>query len=166
MKTRLEQRANGMPVLLPRPAAVTAFRTLGVRRMALLHSPWFADDEQQLGMAYFRTQGCEVVYANQLRLRGLPVAQPPDPLRTFTELYPAELYACARTQVPATAEAVLLSGNGFRAIGVMAVLEADLGRPVLTANQVAFWYALGHAGVRAPVNGYGRVCRTLYAEGR
>lgn len=166
MKNRLEQRANGMPVLLPRPAAVTAFRTLGVRRMALLHPPWFADAEQQLGMAYFRTQGCEVVYANQLRLRGLPVAQPTDPLRTFTELYPAELYACVRTQVPATAEAVLLSGNGFRAIGVIAALEADLGRPVLTANQVAFWYALGHAGVRAPVNDYGRVCRTLYAEGR
>ena len=74
-----------MPVLLPRPAAVTALRTLGVRHMALLHPPWFADDEQQLGMAYFRTQGCEVVYANQLRLRGLPVAQPTDPLRTFTD---------------------------------------------------------------------------------
>ncbi len=62
--------------------------------------------------------------------------------------------------------AVLFSGNGFRAIGVIAALEEDLGRPVLTANQVAFWYAPGHAGVRAPVNGYGRVCRTLYAEGR
>ena len=96
LKARLEQRANGMPVLLPRPTAVTAFWMLGVRRMALLHPPWFADDEQQLGIAYFRNQGFEVVYANQLRLRGLPVAQPPDPLRTFTELYPAELYACAR----------------------------------------------------------------------
>ena len=161
MKTRLEQRANGMPVLLPCPAAVTALRTLGVRRIALLHPPWFADDEQQMGMAYLRNQGCEVVYANQLRLRGLPVAKPTDPLRTFTELYPAELYACARTQVPATAEAVLLSGNGFRAIGVMAALEEELGRPVLTANQVACWYALRHTGVRAPVHGYGRVCRTL-----
>ena len=69
MKTRLEQRANGMPVLLPRPTAVTAFWMLGVRRMALLHPPWFADDEQQLGIAYFRNQGFEVVYANQLRLR-------------------------------------------------------------------------------------------------
>ena len=55
---------------------------------------------------------------------------------------------------------MLFSGNGVRAIGVIAALEADLGRPVLTANQVAFWYALGRAGVRAPVNGYGRVFRT------
>jgi len=133
--------------------------------MALLPPPWFADDEQQRVMAYLRNQGCEGAYANQLRLRGVPAAQPPDPLRTCTELYPAELYACARTQMPATAEAVLLSGNGFRALGVMAALEADRGRPVLTANPVAFWYALRHAGVRAPVYGYGRVCRTLYAEG-
>src|SRR5215510_6290216 len=131
LKARLEQRANGIPVLLPCPAAVTAFRTLGVRRIALMHPPWFADDEQPLGMAYFWNQGCEVVYATQLRLRGLPVAQPTDPLRTFTELYPSELYACARMQVPATAEAVVFSGNGLRAIGVMAALEEDLGRPVL-----------------------------------
>ncbi len=71
-----------------------------------------------------------------------------------------------RSQVPATAEAVLFSGNGFRAIGVIAALEEDLGRPVLTANQVAFWYALRQAGVRASANGYGRVFRTLNSEGR
>jgi hypothetical protein len=36
-------------------------------------------------------------------------------------------------------------------------LEEDLGRPVLTANQVTFWSALRHAGVRAPVAHYGRI---------
>ena len=166
LKARLEQRANGMPVLLPCPAAVAAFRALGVRRIALMHPPWFADDEQQLGIAYFQSHGFDVVYANQLRLRGLPVAKPTDPLRTFTELYPAELYAFARTQVPPTAEAVLFSGNGFRAIGVISALEEDLGRPVLTANQVAFWYALRQAGVRQPVKGYGRVFGALTSAGR
>jgi len=42
-------------------------------------------------------------------------------------VYPAELYAWARTQVPSEAEAVLSSGNGFRAIGVIETLEEDLG---------------------------------------
>jgi maleate isomerase len=166
LKARLEKRSNGIPVILPCPAAVAAFRALGVRRVALIHPPWFADDEQQLGIAYFRDQGFDVVYANQMRLRGLSVAKPTDPLRKFTELYPAELYAFARTEVPATAEAVLFSGNGFRAIGAIAALEEDLGRPVLTANQVAFWYALRQAGVREPVNGYGRVFRILNSEGK
>jgi maleate isomerase len=166
LKARLEKRSNGVPVLLQCPATVAAFRALGVRRIALIHPPWFADDQQQLGIAYFRNQGLDVVYANQMRLRGLSVAQATDPLRKFTEIYPAELYEWARTQVPSEAEAVLFSGNGFRAIGVIAALEEDLGRPVLTANQVAFWYALRQAGVHAPVNGYGRLFRTLNSESR
>ena len=166
LKARLEKRSNGIPVLLTGAAAVAAFRTLGVRRIALIHPPWFADDEQQLGIAYFRNHGFDVVHANQMRLRGLSVAQPTDPLRKFTEVYPAELYEWARTQVPTEAEAVLFSGNGFRAIGVIAALEEDLGRPVLTANQVAFWYALRQAGVHAPVSGYGRLFATLNSEGQ
>jgi maleate isomerase len=166
LRTRLEKRSNGIPVLLQCPAAVAAFRALGVQRIALIHPPWFADDQQQLGIAYFRNQGFDVVYANQMRLRGLSLAQPTDPLRKFTEIYPAELYEWARTQVPNETEAVLFSGNGFRAIGVIAALEEDLGRPVLTANQVAFWYALRQAGVHAPVNGYGRLFRTLNSERR
>jgi maleate isomerase len=101
-----------------------------------------------------------------MSLRGLPIAKRTDPLRKFTELYPAELYAFARAEVPATAEAVFFGGNGFRVIGVIAALEEDLRRPVLSGNQVAFWYALREAGVREPVNGYGRVFRTLTSEGR
>jgi maleate isomerase len=166
LKARLEKCSNGIPVLLTGAAAVAAFRALGVRRIALIHPPWFADDEQELGVAYFRNQGFEVVYANQMRLRGFSVAKPTDPLRKFTEIYPAELYAFARTEVPATAEAVFFGGNGFRAIGMIAALEEELGRPVLTGNQVVFWNALRQAGVRAPVNGYGRVFGTLHSEGR
>jgi len=56
-------------------------------------------------------------------------------------------------------EGVFIGGNGFRAIGVIAALEEDLGRPVLTGNQVAFWYALRLAGVGAEVDDYGQVFR-------
>jgi maleate isomerase len=35
--------------------------------------------------------------------------------------------------------------------------EEDLARPVLTANQVAFWHALRLSGTRAPIVGYGRI---------
>jgi maleate isomerase len=164
LKARLEERSNGIPVLLQCSAAVAAFRALAVRRVALIHPPWFADDQQQLGIDYFRSQGFDIVYANQMRLRGMSVAEATDPLRKFTEVYPVELYGWARTQVPPEAEAVLFSGNGFRAIGVIAALEEDLGRPVLTANQVAFWYALREAGVRASVNGYGRLFSTPNSE--
>jgi maleate cis-trans isomerase len=39
------------------------------------------------------------------------------------------------------------------------IAEKDLGRPVLTGSQVAFWYALRMAGVGAEVNNYGQVFR-------
>jgi hypothetical protein len=49
LKVRLEKHSNGIPVLLTGTAAVAGFRALGVRRVALIHPPWFADDENQLG---------------------------------------------------------------------------------------------------------------------
>ena len=77
--------------------------------------------------------------------------------RFFTqviELYPAELYAFALAEVPSTAEAVFFGGNDFRATGMIAALEEDLGRPVITGNQVAFWYALRQAGIRPSVSAH------------
>ncbi len=144
LKVRLEKRSGGIPVLLPCIAAGAAFHALGVRRIALIHPPWFADDVNQSGVRYFQGKGFDVAYASQLK-----------PSRKFTEINPAELYEWVRKHVPTAAEAVFIGGNGLRAIGAISALEEDLGRPVLTANQVAFWYALCKVGVRAPVNRYG-----------
>lgn len=64
------------------------------------------------------------------------------------------------------------SGNWFRSYGNenWEFDEDGLMRRRIASinegNQVAFWYALRQAGVRAPVNGYGRVFRTLSSEGR
>jgi maleate isomerase len=51
----------------------------------------------------------------------------------------------------------LIAGNGFRTIGVIAALEEDLGRAVITGNQV--WYALLLAGVGAEVDDHAQVFR-------
>jgi len=63
-------------------------------------------------------------------------------------IQPSELYDWVRAQTPDSAEAVFIGGNGFRAIGVVEALEENLNRPVLTANQVAFWQALALSGYR------------------
>jgi hypothetical protein len=66
-----------------------------------------------------------------------------------------------RKNIPTTAGAVVIGGNGFRAVGVIEALEADLDRPVLTANQVLLWAALAAAGANpATVQGYGRIFGT------
>jgi maleate isomerase len=155
LKARLEKRSKGIPVILPTSAAAEAFRVLAVKRIALFHPPWFTDDVVKKGVAYFRGQGFEVVYASHMA----PAREVPHP-NLGSEVTPAELYEFIRKHTPGTAEGVFIAGNGFRAIGVIAALEEDLGRPVLTGNQVSFWYALRLEGVRAQVDDYGRVFRT------
>ena len=70
---------------------------------------------------------------------------------------PAEIYEWVRSHVPSSAQAVFIAGNALRAIGVIAALEEDLRRPILTANQVSLWYALRVAGAEVRVDDYGQL---------
>ncbi len=146
LRARLEKRAGGILVVLTCLAAVKALRFLGARRVALIHPPWFSKEVNAKGMDYFRTQGFEVVLCARMT-----------PARPFTEVPPAEVYEWVRTNVPRQAEAVFIGGNGLRAIGAIHALEESLGRPVLTANQVAFWEALRVVGTTSNPIQYGRV---------
>ncbi len=127
LKSRLEVRTRGIPVIVPCAAAVTALTALSARRVALISPPWFSAAMDQAGVNYFQSQGFEVVYSG-------PASLPSDQ----QAIQPGQLYNWVRSQVPASAEGVFVGGNGFRAIGVIKALEDSLDRPVLTANQVAF----------------------------
>ena len=146
LKSRLETRTRGIPVIVTCAAAVTAMAALSVKRMALINPPWFSVEIDQKGASYFRSQGIEVVYSGPARLPSDQQA-----------IQPSQVYDWVRSCVPKSAEGVFIGGNGFRAIGVIKALEESLDRPVLTANQVAFWCALRRAGARATVAGYGRI---------
>jgi maleate isomerase len=88
----------------------------------------------------------------------LPPVEVPHP-NTGSVARPAEIYEWVRSHVPSSAQAVFIGGNAVRAIGVIAALEEDLRRPVLTANQVSLWYALRMAGAQLMVDGYGQLFR-------
>src|SRR5438093_389744 len=45
-------------------------------------------------------------------------------------------------------------------VGVLDLLEHDLGKPVISSNQASLWRALRLAGVREPVAGFGRLLTT------
>ena len=45
--------------------------------------------------------------------------------------------------------AVFISCTNFASVGAIAALEAELGKPVISAVQASFWYALEIAGVHA-----------------
>jgi len=146
LRTRLERIAAGIPVVLAAEAASAALRAVNARRVAIIHPPWFGEETNDRGRTYFEGGGFTVVSCARVL-----------PLRDFQEVAAAEVHRWAATTVPNEAEAVLIAGNGLRAVGVINALEEALGRPVLTANQVTFWAALRRVGRPPKVTQFGRL---------
>lgn len=147
MVERLERVTRGVPVVSPGLAARDALRALGAERILLVHPPWFDAELADLGRAYFAEAGVEVLAS--------AAAELPSDQRAIT---PEGLHAWSAERVPDAAQAVVVGGNGFRAVGMIAALEARIRRPVVTANQVLLWAALRAGGDDPPrVTGYGRL---------
>lgn len=149
MIERLQGRTRGIPVVTTCAAILAGLRGASVSRIALVDPPWFDDELSQLGRRYYESAGFEVLISG-------PCSLPSDQSR----ITPDALDQWIRTTCPDDAEAVVIGGNGFRAVGVIAALEAELGRPVLSANQALFWAALRAAGADAGlVADYGSLFR-------
>jgi maleate isomerase len=146
MVSRLMQRTRGIPVVTPCAAAVEALHALDARRIAIVDPPWFDAQLVGLGRAYYEEAGFDV---RDARACGLPSDQ--------TAITPDALRRWIVEHAPASADAIVVGGNGLRAVGTIAALETDLGRPVLTANQVLLWSALRAARADVRVESYGRI---------
>jgi maleate isomerase len=147
MISRLRTRTRGIPVVAASSATVSGLQALGARRIAVFSPPWFDAELNDLGRLYYESAGFDIVHSG-------PCELPSDQAR----ITPGDLHAwvCART--PTDAEAIVIGGNGFRAVGAIAALEHTLGRPIVTANQALLWAAIKAAGSDpSVVAGYGRI---------
>jgi maleate isomerase len=147
---RLTQRWS-LPVTATSLAAVAALRSVDVQRVALVHPPWFAQELNDLGAAYFRSQGFDVVSAESADL-------PNDPRL----IEPGAIIEWVSGHLPDDVDGVFLGGTGFRAARAIGALEGSLGRPVLESNQVLLWSILAKLSAGIEVTGYGR----LFGHGR
>jgi len=145
MLARLEARTRGIPVVAACAAIVAALRLIGAASLALVDPPWFDSKLSQMGRRYYETAGFDVVRSG-----------PCDLASDQTKITPDGLYGWLVANHRGGADAVVIGGNGFRAVGVIEALEAELDCVVLSANQALLWAALCAAG--APPNlvaGYG-----------
>lgn len=135
-----------------------ALAHLGVTRPFLVMPAWMSDSVLTAAGRYLDEYGTPASAIWRYRPPAPWDALPPD------GLYPAGMATAQETeglmaqvleQCPAHADGILLAGTGFRCVGIIAELEARLGRPVVTANQASLWNALRLAGVTAKREGYG-----------
>lgn len=145
-RTRIMERAKAGTVVLAAAALADAVQALGAHRLAVVHPPWFSDELNDMGKAYFSARGFQIISCARIT-----------PARKFAEVAAEEVHDWIVANTPTQAEAVVVAGNGLRAVGAIDALEASLGRPVITANQALLWKGLHLASAPSRIQQYGRL---------
>lgn len=128
-------RVTGVPTSSTSIAFVAALTALGLSRVAVAAS--YPDDVAEHFVTYLAAAGIEVVAMGSAGI--LTAAQ-------VGLLGPAEVGALATARDHPDAEALLVPDTAMRTLPVVPELEARVGKPVLTANQVTIWQGLRLAG--------------------
>lgn len=147
---RLEQ-ITGVPTSSTSRAYLAALAALDLTRVAVAAS--YPDDVAQLFVDYLAAAGVEVVSFSSAGI---------DTAAEVGRLSPAEVTALASGNDHPDAQALLVPDTAMRTLSVLPDLEARLGKPVLTANQVTIWEGLRLAAQPR----YSARLGALFAEGR
>jgi maleate isomerase len=134
--------ASGKPATTASTAMMQALEVLGARKIVIA-APW-SDEVNRIAAAFIEASGVRVLAHRALgHVANLEIGLLDEP--TAFEL------GCAVDQ--ADADAVMLACGNWRTQGIVDRLEATLGKPVVTTNQVTLWGALRTIGHTVPVPG-------------
>ena len=136
--------AAGMPASSTSFAFVHALREVGARRAAV--GATYPEDVAGLFADFLRAGGVEVT---GVRSSGVITAAE---VGTWGE---EEVFALARAADTPDADVVLLPDTALHTVAHIPALEKELGKPVLTANQVTAWECLRLTDRRVNAPGLG-----------
>ncbi|RBO82467.1 maleate cis-trans isomerase family protein [Nocardia puris] len=143
--------AAGVPATSTGIAFADAARALGVGTVAVAAS--YPDDVARLFVDFLADAGVEVVHMASAGI---------DTAAEVGTLDAARVRELALSNDHPDARAVLIPDTAMHTLAVLPELEAALGKPVLTANQVTVWGGLRLAGLHADCPALG----ALFAERR
>lgn len=133
----------GCPVVATSRCIVQSLHALGVARVALATPYLDAVNEAERG--FLASHGFEVVGVEGMGLSG----------KAIREIAPDTVADLVRRADRAAAEAIFVSCTDFRALEIAGRMEAELGKPVLTSNQVTLWGILRALRMEIRIPGYG-----------
>lgn len=139
--------ASGKPATTASTALLEALRVLSIGHIAL-GAPWSASVNQSVA-AFLEANGIEVIAQEALGLvRNLDIGL----------LDAQTAFDVGRRVNRPDADAVMLACGNWSTFAIVERLERDLGKPVLTTNQVSLWHALKIMGTD-PLDGPGVLLR-------
>ena len=141
------EAASGKPATTASTALLEALRALSAKTI-VLGAPW-SDAINRTTAAFIEANGFAVLAQQALGLvDNLDIGL----------LDPQTAYDVGRRIDRPEADAVMLACGNWSTFAIIERLERDLGKPVLTTNQVSLWHALKIIGCQ-PLNGLGVLLR-------
>jgi maleate isomerase len=145
---RMLREHGRCPATTTSTALVAALGALGIHRVALA-TP-YEDPVMERLVDYLSEHQIATVSAVGLGLTND---------WAISTLTPLDLASLVRRADSPDAEAIFLSDTCLVLSPLAAALEANLGKPIFSANMVTMWHALRLAGVRDPLPGRGSLFR-------
>lgn len=141
--------ASGKPATTASTASIQALAALGARRIVIA-APW-SEAVNATAAAFLEASGIQVLAHRALGcVDNLEIGALAD----------ATAFDLGQAVDQPDADAVMLACGNWRTLGVVDRLEAAIGKPVVTTNQVSLWAVLRLAGVTQTLPGWGRLLRT------
>ena len=135
VERQLNTTQRKISVVTPLTAAIEAFRALSIKSISML-TPYI-DSVNQPMRQFILGNGIEVPHLNSFY-----VESDVDIARIPGDAIISAAHECYRKDT----EALFISCTALRAVDQIEQLEIELGVPVLTSNQCAFWQAIRTAG--------------------
>lgn len=129
----------GVPVVTPISATLAGLRTLGARRLSVL-TPYTRETSIPMA-ALFEAEGFDL---GRFTCMGL------EDDRAMARIAPDEIVSFARDAVAPGSDALFIACTAVRAAGVVDLVEAATGVPVLSSNYAAAWAVLRLCGDQGP----------------
>lgn len=149
------QDVAGVACTTASTAVIEALRELGVRRVAVVTPYVEMDNERE--RALLLHAGFEVAH-----LVGLGVHDG----GAIRDVPLSETRRLALTCKDVVADACFISCTNLKSAPLIAELEEQLDKPVVTSNQALLWHLLRLAGVSTPISGFGRLLERNGCLGR
>lgn len=142
------ETASGRRATTASTALIQAAHTLGLERIAIA-GPW-SEATNASAAAFIEASGLKVPTQKALgHVNNLEIG-------LLDEQSALDL---GKAVDRPDAQAIMLACGNWMTLGIVDRLEAVVGKPVLTTNQVSLWAVLRLAGHHAPVFGWGRLLR-------
>jgi len=142
---RLEGR-TGIKVTTTSTGVSEALKALNVKKVAVA-TP-YAEEVNQAEKVFLEGSGFRVV-----SIIGPMLSDP----KLVPQIPSAKMYKLAREADTDDADAMFISCTGLHVLDIIEILEKDLGKPVITSNQVTLWSTLKKLNINEKIEGLGKL---------